>query len=368
MRNLLRPTPPPALDRLETIATLRSAVEDVMNVTGYTYDEGGVVHLRGALKLPSEQAYRPLRAGLERVGYTAYLREDEKLAGVYEVIAVPGVIPRSQPDTRINLWLYIATFASVIFTGATFGSSPDGLDFGAGILFGLTLMAILTAHEMGHYLVGRWRGAPVSLPYFIPLPLLGLFGTMGAVIVQREPFENRRTLLEVGLAGPLAGFVVAVPLLFLGLALSTTQPMAGAGVGFGDSLLSTLLKTLQLGRYISSMGMREHPIYIAAWFGLLVTGINLIPAGQLDGGHIAYALLGPAARYVSYAMIGLFVVLSLTVSESWLLWTALLLLFGRNHPPALNQVLKLKPLHVALAIIALLVLILVFVPNPLYSV
>jgi Zn-dependent protease len=356
-------------DRLETVAALRSAVEDVMTVTGYTFDEDGIVRLRGRLKLPADQAYKPLRQRLEKLGYTPYLKDDEQnTAGGVEVTAVPGVIPRATLDTRVNLWLYIATFASVVFAGTSFTSSPNTLDLGAGLMFGFTVMAILTAHEMGHYVVGRWRGAQVSLPYFIPLPVFGVFGTMGAVIVQREPFENRRTLIEIGLAGPLAGFVVAVPLLLLGMALSSTHPFATTGVGFGDSLFSAFVKTLELGRYIPSDGMTEHPIFIGAWFGLLVTGINLIPAGQLDGGHVAYAILGPVARYLSYAMIAGFIVLSLTVSQSWVLWAMLLLLFGRSHPPALNQVVKPEPLHVALAIIALLVLILVFVPNPLYAI
>ncbi|HEY3341920.1 MAG TPA: site-2 protease family protein, partial [Anaerolineae bacterium] len=266
----------------------------------------------------------------------------------------------------VNFWLYIATLISVILSYAALGGS-DSLDIKSGLMFGLTLMTILTAHEMGHYVVGRLRGAPVSLPYFLPLPLISPFGTLGAVIIQREPFEDRRTLLEVGLAGPLAGFVVALPFLMIGLALSKVQPMPAGGTGFGDSLLSSFFKTIQLGKYISSSGMVEHPIYIAAWFGLLVTGINLIPAGQLDGGHVAYALLGDKAKYLSFAMIALFLVLAITVSPSWLLWSVMMLFFGLRHPPALNQAVKLQPIHVALAIIALLVLALVFMPVPLYG-
>jgi membrane-associated protease RseP (regulator of RpoE activity) len=160
--------------------------------------------------------------------------------------------------------------------------------------------------------------------------------------------------------------------MILGLSLSRTQPPphlpGGAYLAYGDSLLTTLVKTLLYGRYISSAGMTEHPIYVAAWFGLLVTGINLMPAGQLDGGHVAYAILGPTARYLSYAVIAVFLVLSITISPNWMVWTFLLFLLGRNHPPTLNQAVKLKPLHFALAVIALVVLALVFVPNPLYPV
>jgi Zn-dependent protease len=360
------PPNPPPVDRLELIAALRAAVASIMSVTGYTVESSGVIRLRGRLVAPPETAYRPMRANVERLGYTPFLKEDKGQAGAYELDMIPGVPPRNKPDVRVNILLYIATLISVVFSYAALGGT-NNLDLSSGLMFGLTLMTILTAHEMGHYVVGKLRGAPVTLPYFLPLPLISPFGTLGAVIVQREPFEDRRTLLEIGLAGPLAGFVVALPFMLVGLALSKVQPMPAGGTGFGDSLLSEFMKTIQLGKYISSSGMIEHPIYIAAWFGLLVTGINLIPAGQLDGGHVAYALLGEKAKYLSYAMIALFLVLAITVSESWMWWSVMMLFFGLNHPPALNQAVKLQPIHIALAIIALLVLVLVFMPMPFYQ-
>ncbi|HEY3291449.1 MAG TPA: site-2 protease family protein [Anaerolineae bacterium] len=367
MLNPDRTAPPP--DRLETIAALRTAVEDVMTISGYTYDQDGTVHLRGRLKVPVDKVYRTLRERVERVGYTPFLKEQEDMpgSGAYELTAVRGVTQRLKLDSRVNLWLYIATFASVIITGTQFGAVNNGFDIGSGLMFGLTVMAILTAHEMGHYVIGKMRGAPVSLPYFIPLPLVGMFGTMGAVIVQREPFEDRRTLLEVGIAGPLAGFIVALPLLILGLMLSKVQPVASGGqmISFGDSLLTQTLGFMRFGTLLPGTDIIAHPILIGAWFGMLVTGINLVPAGQLDGGHIAYAILGPFAKYLSYAMIAVFGALALLVSDSWLIWAIMLLIFGRSHPPSLNQAVKLEPLHFALAIIAVLVLVLVFVPNPL---
>ncbi len=372
MLNFDQPSPPP--DRLEVIAALRTAVEDVMLVNGYTYDQDGTVHLRGQLKVPADKIYRILRERVERIGYTPFLKEqkdqddsDKRRQGDFEIIAVRGVTPRIKLNTRINLLLYIATFASVIIAGMQFGNSPNGIDISTGLMFGLPVMAILTAHEMGHYVIGKRRGAPVSLPYFIPLPFIALFGTMGAVIVQREPFEDRRTLLEVGIAGPLCGFIVAVPLLIIGLLLSHTQAIAPTQqmISFGDSLLTQTLTFLKFGQLAHGTDVIAHPILIGAWFGLLITGINLVPAGQLDGGHIAYALLGKYAKYLSYAMIALFGALAFLVSETWLLWAIMLLLFGRTHPPSLNQAVKLEPFHFALAIIAVLVLILVFVPNPL---
>jgi membrane-associated protease RseP (regulator of RpoE activity) len=369
----MRASSPSSADRLEIISRLRAAVDDVMVVDAYSFKDDGSITLQGRLKLPPEQAYRPLRRGLERAGYTPYLRRSEEHDDRYEVAVQPGVIPAAPPqNATINLLLFLATVGSVIFTGALFGSdSPDRLDLGAGLMFGAALMAILITHEAGHYVVGKIRGARVSLPYFIPLPApFSFIGTMGAVILQREPFEDRRTLLEIGIAGPLAGFIVAVPLLIIGLLSSEVKPLPtdGSLIFFGDSLLTQLSALLIFGRIYPSGGQDVylHPIALAAWIGLLITGINLIPAGQLDGGHIAYAVMGERAKYVSYAMIVAMLILAL-VSETWLLWAVLLFLFGRHHPASLNQAVRLKPYHYLLAIAGLIVFFLVFVPRPIYQ-
>lgn len=352
---------PAPIDRLELIARLRSAVEDVMNVEAYTFQPTGEISLRGKLKVAPEDAYHPMRQRIERIGYTPYLKEE---GDRYEVLVVPGVLPQTQQNSTTNLILFVATVASVVFTG---GLTNDGFDFGKGLMFAASLLGILGVHEAGHYVVGRLRGARVSLPYFIPLPApFSFVGTLGAVIVQREPFENRRTLLEIAVAGPLAGFIVAVPLLILGFLLSTGElnPIIPENaIIFGDSLLTTLITVLRFGTPNAMVNL--HPIGFGAWIGLLITAINLIPAGQLDGGHIAYALLGPRAKYLSYAMIAVMLGLSL-ISTSWLLWALLLFFFGRNHPSPLNQAVKLQPHHYALIVAAALVFILVFVPRPIY--
>ena len=353
----------PAPDRLESIARLRAALAGTMAITRYEFDDNGAVHLHGRLLVPPDHGYRALRPRMEQAGYTPYLLRH---GSEHEVIALPGVIPRSTLNPNLNLVLLLATLASVIFTGSMY-SDTGQLDLGAGLLFAASLMGILMTHEMGHYIVGRLRGAPVSLPYFIPLPIISLFGTLGAVIVQREPFEDRPTLLEVGVAGPLAGLLVAAPLFAFGLTLSEVKPIpAGDLLYFGDSMLTRALVVMRYGVIGPETGVDVflHPVAFGAWIGLFITGINLIPAGQLDGGHIAYALLGERARWLNWAMIGLFLALSLLVSTSWLLWAGLLFLFGRSHPPALNQAVGLEFRHYLLAVTALLVLILVFVPNP----
>ncbi len=335
-----------------------------MIVEAYIVQPNGEICLRGQLKLPPEEAYRRIRSRVEDVGYTPYMRCD---GDRYEVSAVPGVIPYAQPNAMINLALFIATVVSVIFTG---GLTADGYDLGNGLMFGTSLLGILGVHEAGHYIVGRMRGARVSLPYFIPLPApFSFIGTLGAVIVQREPFENRRTLLEIAIAGPLAGFIVAVPLFVLGVWLSHVEPLPPAGeyVTLGDSLLTRLVGVARFGRVYPSDGydIMLHPIALGAWIGLLITAINLIPAGQLDGGHIAYALLGPRARYLSYAMVLVMLGLSL-IATTWLLWAVLLFFFGRHHPPPLNEAVRLRTRHYALIVVATLVFALTFVPRPIY--
>ncbi|MFN3706266.1 MAG: site-2 protease family protein [Thermoflexales bacterium] len=353
-----------SLDRLELIARLRSAIEDAMSVEAYMVQPSGEISLRGQLKLPPDEAYRRMRPRVEDVGYTPYLRANGER---YEVLAVPGVVPRTQSNPAINLVLFVATVVSVIFTG---GLKADGFDLGNGLMFGASLLGILGAHEAGHYLVGRLRGARVSLPYFIPLPApLSFVGTLGAVIVQREPFENRRTLLEIAIAGPLAGFVLAVPLFALGIWLSQLEPLPPAGeyITLGDSLLTRLIGVARFGRVYPSDGydIMLHPIALGAWIGLLITAINLIPAGQLDGGHIAYALLGSRARYLSYAVILAMLGLAL-IAQTWLVWAVLLFFFARQHPPPLNEAVRLRPHHYALIVAAALVFVLTFVPRPVY--
>ena len=371
-------------DRLEVIARFRAAVEEVMHVTGHAFGgalpdgvvpsqevQNGIIRIYGRLKLPPEQAYRPLRKSLERLGYTPYLVEkpnepqDTSSGPLHEIIALSGVIPKTRQNSTLNIVLFIATLISVFLIGS---AAENGLDIGAGLMYAGSLLSILVAHEAGHYIVGRLRGAAVSLPYFIPFPF-SIFGTMGAVIIQREPFEDRRAMLEIGIAGPIAGFLVALPLYMIGLTLSPIKPVPAVGtfMSLGDSLLTHFLGVLQFGWINPANGYDVflHPIAFGAWIGLLLTGINLIPAGQLDGGHIASALLGNKAKYLSYIMIAAMIALS-AISTSWLLWAVLLFIFGRNHPPALNKAAKLDALHYGLGIIALLMLLLVFVPRPIF--
>ena len=204
-----------------------------------------------------------------------------------------------------------------------------------GLWYSLTILAILGCHELGHYYACRYYRVDASLPYFLPAPILT--GTLGAFIRIREPIRTKRMLFDIGVAGPLAGFVIAVPALVIGLMLSNLAPLPPtfSGLALGEPLLFKGAARVIWGTEPQGYALNLHPMAFAAWFGLLATALNLFPIGQLDGGHIAYAVLGRRATVVTYGAIGCALVLTY-FSSSWLVWTALviamLFFFGPRHP------------------------------------
>jgi membrane-associated protease RseP (regulator of RpoE activity) len=291
--------------------------------------------------------------------------------------------------------LFAATCLSVLWTGA---SMTTGLGFPttlaelvSGWVYAVPLMSILLCHELGHYIAARLHGVPASLPYFLPLPLLNPFGTLGAVIGMPDRIRSRNALLDIGAAGPIAGMVVAVPVLVVGLALSPVEAqLEGSYLQEGQSLLYWLLKYLIKGHIPSGHDVILHPTATAGWVGLLVTMLNLVPWGQLDGGHIAFALFGPLqnriAPLVRRALLAFFAYnvvifvapvllgrseMPLTVaifnSLNWLIWYALLGLLGRSmgheHPPVEAGELSRTRRVVAIGCLALFVVL--FMPTPL---
>jgi Zn-dependent protease len=366
-------------DRLKTYARLKSALSGVMDVTGYEFHGDAGLSLFGSLRLMPAQAAAEIKRRLSEIGYVSDLRPE---GSGHRLIVLPKPNAPAQPAPRsieitpqMSLVAFILTVISVTVTGAFFsppGSTPlQAVLF--GLLFMLSTLGVLGAHEMGHFIVARWRGEKVTWPIFIPFPILSIGGTMGAVIIQKAPYKNKRHLLEIGIAGPLAGFVVAVPLLLIGLWLTdpTTTPIGNPenATFLGESLLTRTLGTLFFGAaYLSTeVTLTPHPFVLGAWFGLLVTGINLVPAGQLDGGHVAYALLGERARYVTYAAIGAMILMTAFVSQMWALWTVLLVIFARSHPPVDEPRTPLSAGHYLLALAGVLILILTFVPTPLFT-
>jgi len=385
---------------------VEQAVADVFDIHDTTLGVPGqldAIRLRGHLRLSSEQAYPRLAERLHALGYTAILRHDKEL-GLDVLLAVPGTVPQ-ESGTRlwVNLLLFLLTVLATLFVGATWSDQvPPEADLNwvlthlwVGWPFALSLMTILTGHELGHYFTARYYKVAVSLPYFIPLPVPPL-GTMGAFIVMKGRSVNRRQMLSVGAAGPLVGFVLAVPILLLGLSLSTVQPMAPpepGGMVFmeGNSLLYLFLKFSLFGRILPGSGdltslsgalndigaalfgtfaleqgfdVFIHPVALAGWAGLLVTAFNLLPVGQLDGGHVLYSLVGQKARLLTWPIVGLLVLMGIFFWQGWLLWAALVFLFGRSHPEPLDNVTPLDMPRKIIALLVLLIFLLTFTPMP----
>ena len=297
----------------------------------------------------------------------------------------PEIVWRPRPKFQDRGWLHVQLFRLTLasttlvgaghyasflddFSGSTVSPMPFPALFLRGFWYSATILAILGCHELGHYLACRYYDVDASLPFFLPVPIV-LTGTMGAFIRIREPIPQKRMLFDIGIAGPLAGFVVAVPALLLGLSMSHVVriPPNTPGLELGEPLLFKAASWALWGNPPDGYALNLHPVGFAAWFGLLATALNLFPIAQLDGGHISYAVLGRRSTYVTFSMIA--VAIGLTYfSASWIMWTALtiamLVVFGPRHPPVYDEHVPLDRTRVALALIALAMLILCFTPAP----
>jgi membrane-associated protease RseP (regulator of RpoE activity) len=310
-----------------------------------------------------------------------------------QAIAPARTLPRIPV---LNVALFLATVATTLLAGAGQTGLRDPPNVTslvlAGLPFATALIGILLCHEMGHYLMARAYDVDASLPFFIPMPM-GQVGTFGAVIRIRSAIPTRTAVFDIGSAGPFAGFVVALPLLAWGIAHSEVRPIgdawaaspvgmsawrwlearlltgawpdASGGQFFGDSLVTWGMQRLILGKLAPGYDVFLHPVAFAAWFGLFVTTLNLFPIGQLDGGHVTYALLGQGraralSRLVSWALFACGVL----VSWTWLPWWAVTRFAVRfGHPPALVEE-PLSPGRRALAVLALVVFAATFIPVP----
>ncbi|MFP3853933.1 MAG: site-2 protease family protein [Anaerolineales bacterium] len=392
--------------------SLRDVVSRHMSVDDVT--RGGpqqdfAIRFRGRLITPSEEAFDALQPLFREHGLTMFFRkEDQK----HLVIGVPGLIQPEPSNPWVNVALFLFTLLSVILAGALYANinfypqqpTELGIDgvgeffdlFLGGIPFALALLAILLAHEFGHYLAGRFHKTAVTLPYFLPFPGT-ILGTLGAFIRMKEPPKNRRVLMDIGLAGPLAGFIVAVPILFIGLSLSEiTQLPRGADGGIlleGNSILYLLAKYITKGELLPAprgfnglapavywlryfflgkpipfggMDVLVHPLAWAGWAGLLVTALNLIPAGQLDGGHLIYVLLGDKAKQLWLVIVAILVALGF-VWTGWWIWAALIFFLGRYHAQTLDSITPLDGKRKALAVLGLVIFVLTFTPVPLVT-
>jgi len=388
----------------DTTDALRAAALQVMTIEDTTFGDeqkGYTVRFRGRLTLDSIEAYARVSKTFHALGYTTLFRKDTATQ-LDAVLAVKGVIDPAPSRVWINGLMFALTILSVTYTGASYASSeafPTTLSaWLSGVPFLFSMLGILLAHELGHYFAARYHQVKVTLPYFIPLPFLSPFGTLGAFIQLKSPPTNRRVLLDIGIAGPLAGLVVAVPVLIYGLLTSHIEPLPttlppGTGLSLeGNSILYVFLKWLVFGRWLpepASFGNLPPMLYMlryyllgfplplggadvllnniawAGWGGLLVTGLNLIPVGQLDGGHTLYVLIGQRANRVMPFIVGVLLVLGF-FWYGWFLWAALIYFWvGRMHAEPLDQITELDLPRRVLAVLVLIIFVLVFTPIPL---
>lgn len=374
-------------------------------------DRDYVVRYHGhLLNADSAAAYDQLAGWMKPHGLTPLFRWDDDRQAIYLVRGVPQAVKTARPVA--NLIFFIVTLISVIYTGGVLGMTeqpPAGaLAFIWAILksgwpFAVSMLAILAAHEFGHYFAARMHNVHVTLPYFLPMPWpLSPFGTLGAFINMKELPRNRRHLLDIAIAGPLAGLGVAIPVLFIGLSLSHLNPLPTApgtdpltgNMMEGNSILYLLIKYLRFGQLLPApatygdlsptlywlryfftarplpyggLDVTVHPVAWAGWAGLLVTAMNLIPAGQLDGGHLLYVLFG---RKTSRRLLPVILVVLAGLGffwNGWWLWAVLIFfLVGRSYAEPLDQITTLNTGRKWLAGVGLLVFILVFTPVPLY--
>lgn len=398
---MLEPTP-------HTPETLTPLVERILMIEDVTMGRAGdgfAARYRGRLRKDSNEAYDELAKAVTPMRLTPVFRmEGER----HVVLLMDGLIEPKPSNGWVNLALALVTGLSLLLAGTLYsyeGPAPtDTLGLlGAvlphlmsGLPFALSMVAILGAHEFGHYLAARIHKTPVTLPYFLPMPFSPL-GTLGAFIQLKAPPRNVRALHDIGVAGPLAGLVVTVPILIYGLMTSEVGAIpavipAGQGFSFeGNSLFYLGLKYVLFGQWLPSpadlgglppllhwarylltgmpapLGGQDvllNQVAWAGWAGLLITMLNLIPAGQLDGGHALYVLFGKNALKALPFILVLLVALGF-VWEGWWLWAVLIYLFGRAHAEPLDQITRLDPGRRLIAVLVLLIFLLIFMPVPL---
>jgi membrane-associated protease RseP (regulator of RpoE activity) len=295
---------------------------------------------------------------------------------------LPWPTRRKFQDRRLlHLTLLLLTIASTTFVGRVHYElfladfvTPVSIISNArlwigGAWYSLTILAILGCHELGHYFACRYYDVDASLPYFLPFPL-ALTGTLGAFIRIREPFPSKQALFDIGIAGPIAGFLVAVPALFVGVSMSHVVRLPEQSDGmiiFGEPLLYKAAEVLIWGTPPNGYGVNLHPMGFAAWFGLLATALNLFPIAQLDGGHISYAVLGRRSSVVTVVMIAVALTLAY-FSSSWIVWAGLMVVmlyfFGPHHPRTPDEYQPLDRTRMALAAFAVVMFVLCFTPVP----
>jgi membrane-associated protease RseP (regulator of RpoE activity) len=267
----------------------------------------------------------------------------------------------------LHLVLFFLTLCTTLVVGALHAgadilSEPNQIY--KGIPFAFSLMIILLSHEFSHYFASKNHGVKATLPYFIPAPTI--IGTFGAFIKMKSPIITRKALIDIGASGPIAGFIFSVIAAVIGLKLSriVSVTKTAGGLNLGDSLLFSFLSRSILGIVPAGCDVLLHPVAFAGWIGLFVTSMNLIPVGQLDGGHIAYALLGEKQTRLSFSLILFMLLLGFILWEGWFVWAVLLLVLGLKHPPVIYWEVPLDRKRKIIGWVSLVIFILTFIPMP----
>ena len=301
----------------------------------------------------SKDRFLQLVEDLDEIGYLPFIDEYE---GEYK-IRIANKPKHGESRIHINVILFLITVISTVFAGYLFGGGKliDGIAFAIGLL------AIVGSHETAHYFAARKHGVKATLPYFIPAPTL--VGTFGAVINVKSAIPNKNALFDLGVSGPIAGIIVTIPVLIIGVLLSTVAPMQNAAIQFFPSILMYIPMTIVFPSVPEGYGVMLHPVAFAAWVGIIVTMLNLMPVAVLDGGHVSRSLFNDKVhRYVSFA--GIIV----TVLLGWYLMAVLMAVFvlfvSRRHPGALDNVSKISKKRKIVAILVVIIFILCLSPMP----
>ncbi|MBX3065146.1 MAG: site-2 protease family protein [Anaerolineae bacterium] len=382
------PTPRPALHTPDPSDALSRALDGILIIQSSQVGKhprgATVVVFQGKLMQDAEAAYPLVEERFRKLGYTPMM---EKRGEQDAIFAVEGIMSGRKIADRpwLHLLLLVATIITTTLSGAQFtGIGINGLmqqlsngNFGylwrvftAGAPFALTLLLILGVHEMGHYIAARRHGVSVTLPFFIPVPLISLLGTLGAVIFIRSPLTNRKQLFDVGISGPLAGFVVALIAFIIGLNMKASPtPNMVLMQAFGTDRIGMPILLTALGDIFRpntnlSRFVTTQPIAFAAWFGMFLTVLNLIPMGQLDGGHVMYTLFGRAAWTIAYIAFAGLLVLGTLGFYSLIIYALLGLMTGLRHPPPNNDITPLDWRRRLLGYATILLFFLIVTPNP----
>ena len=284
----------------------------------------------------------------------------------------------------INILLFVATVISAFFVGITWSINYKYTDFVPespqisqladmitdpeilflSILYAVVLMSILLAHELGHFLACRHYRIDATLPYFIPAPTL--IGTLGAFIKIKSPITKKQQLFDIGIAGPLAGFILAVPTLIYGISQSKVLPTLHReeSIIFGEPLLLKIIGNIVFKGVPEEFDVFLHPVAFAGWVGILVTALNLFPIGQLDGGHVVYAMLGKKSKKVAKLVLLAFIVMGVFFWVGWLVWALLISVLGLKHPRITDEEIPLSSGRKILGVVVIVIFIISFIPDP----